>query len=362
MSSDFQTLIGEAQSLAAHRPTSRRRLAAKIASMLPEGRRFSTCGLPGGLAEKGAWKSEPVANPPGFEGGGFIARIEGGIASDMGAHFTHDGRIIPELSTLSNGRIMERCLTHLTMFPVVERRAGPLISLAIDGHKSFSRWMYGVLPRWHFIKTARLDQSGGVYACMQSRYHRESLNLLGLVPARVIDSAAHPFYGADVLCVPSFVRDDEPWITQWLRDSLLAPALKHSSLHTRKRIYISRKNAGTRRVANEAELLVLLKKHEFTEICLEDYSLSGQIALFHAAQAVVAPHGAGLTHLTFSEPGAFALELIAEGLNEPLYERIAQTRGLRYQPVRCAPVNPSDCADSDIQVNLDAVSSALARI
>lgn len=153
-----------------------------------------------------------------------------------------------------------------------------------------------------------------------------------------------------------------PGVTPWLRDSLLAPALKHSSLHTRKRIYISRKQAQTRRVVNEPELVALLKQHEFTEICLEDYALSGQIALFHAAQAVIAPHGAGLTNLTFSEPNQFALEFIAEGAPASDYERIARARGLRYESIRATPHTPANLETSDLIVPLDAVKAALGKL
>jgi capsular polysaccharide biosynthesis protein len=219
--------------------------------------------------------------------------------------------------------------------------------------------MYEVLPRWRIIKTSKLDFSGGVYACLQHRFHRESLALLGLIPSRMIDSASQAFFCADTIYVPSFLTKIEPWITQWLRDTLLAPALKHSSLHTRKRLYISRKQASYRKVANEPALIDLLKKNDFTEICLEDYSLSGQIALFHDAQAIVAPHGAGLTNLTFSECDAFVLELISDGLDSTRYESIARNRSLQYYKLRCALVEPANTLSTDIKVDLNAVEDLL---
>lgn len=363
MSSDFQQLITEAREKNQRRLHPRRILATKLAAYLPAAMRFKVCGLPGGLAPANAWKKKEVALPAEAGGGtAFLASIENGIACDFGAHLTADGLIIPELSPGANGPIMERFLIHQRMLPEVEHRAGSVISLALDGHKNFYHWMYEVLPRWHIIKASGLTHNGSVYAFLQHRFHRESLALLGLVPARIVDSASLPFLRADVVQVPSFVRSDEPWICQWLRDALLAPALKHSSLHTRKRIYISRKQAKSRKIVNEPALVELLKKYDFTEICLEDYALSGQIALFHAAQAIVAPHGAGLTNLTFSESGAFALELIAQGLEGPFYERIAKSRHLRYQQIRCALQNPADLYGSDIHVDLEAVKTALAQL
>lgn len=332
-------------------------VAAKLAPFLPPALRFRLCGLPGGLAEPSTWKKQASAN-----GESSLAVIENGIACNFGAHLTGDGLIIPELSPGTPAVAFNRFLFDLRMRPEIAHRPGSMVSLALDGHKNFYHWMYEVLPRWHAIKGSNLTTSGAIYAYLQHRFHRESLALLGLVPARVIDSATQPFIRADMLYVPPFVRADEPWVTQWLRDSLLAPALKHSSLHTRKRLYVSRKLAQSRRIVNEPELVALLKQHEFTEVCLEDFALSGQIALFHAAQAIVAPHGAGLTNLTFSEPNTFALELIAEGAPASDYERIARARGLRYETVRATPQNPSDLETSDLVVPLDAVKAALAKL
>lgn len=362
MSTDFPSLIAEARSHNNRRLHPRRIFAARLANFLPESWRFRSCGLPGGLAEDGSWEKQLVAWPGGAADSGFLATVKNGIVCDFGAHLTGEGLIIPELSPGANGPIMERFLIHQKMWPNVKHHDGPVTSLVIDGHKNFFHWMYEVLPRWHLIKSTKLGQSGSVYACLQHRFHRESLALLGLVPSRVIDSASEPFLSADELYVPSFVKSDDPWIVQWLRDALLAPAIKHSSLHTRKRLYISRKQANSRKIANESALIELLKKNDFTEICLEDYSLSGQIALFHDAQAIVAPHGAGLTNLTFCESGAFALELIAEGLDAPFYERIARARNLRYHQLRSPLVEPANTFSSDITVDLDAVRSLLAQL
>ncbi len=106
----------------------------------------------------------------------------------------------------------------------------------------------------------------------------------------------------------------------------------------------------------------LLKKLQFTEICLEDYSLAGQIALFNAAQAIVAPHGAGLTNLTFCEANTFVLEFMAEEHNEPFYENISRSRGLRYQSLRCTPTDASNLAISHLTVNLDSLRIALESL
>jgi hypothetical protein len=361
MSDTFQSLLTQAQARLDGRLPLRRKWAAKVAGWLPAASRFRVCGLPGAVADAGVWKSSPVTVPQ-RETPAFLASVENGIACDGGAHLTREGWIIPELSPGAPEEIMAAMLAGQRMNPEIPHRAGPLISLAQSNDRNFLSWMYEVLPRWRIIKSSRLNSSGGLYACLLHRFQRESLNLLGLVPSRVADSMAQPLHSADVLHVPSYVSRDEPWITQWLRDSLLAPALKQSSLHTRKRIYISRRESPSRHITNAKEVAELLKKFEFTEISMKDYSLAGQIALFHAAQAIVAPHGTGLTNLAFSESDTFVLELTTAGSEPSFYEAIARQRGLHYQSLDGTPVDPSNPAVSDLTVDLDALQARLSAL
>jgi hypothetical protein len=72
-------------------------------------------------------------------------------------------------------------------------------------------------------------------------------------------------------------------------------------IHTKtERIYISRKAAGHRRVTNEDAVMKTLKKFGFRIILLEELSFRQQVELFHQADIVVGPHGAGLGTTFFS--------------------------------------------------------------
>ncbi|MBD2294642.1 glycosyltransferase family 61 protein [Anabaena sphaerica FACHB-251] len=70
------------------------------------------------------------------------------------------------------------------------------------------------------------------------------------------------------------------------------------------RIYISRKlsdKSSQRCVLNEDELIEKLQHYGFKKYSLEDMSVDEQIELFYDAICVIAPHGAGLTNIIFSE-------------------------------------------------------------
>jgi capsular polysaccharide biosynthesis protein len=81
-----------------------------------------------------------------------------------------------------------------------------------------------------------------------------------------------------------------------------------------KRLYLSRANASGRKILNEEEIVPLLSRRGFLCVTLEEMSLVDQIALFFEAEAIVAPHGAGLTNLVWCAPKTRVVEIFS-----PLY-------------------------------------------
>jgi hypothetical protein len=77
---------------------------------------------------------------------------------------------------------------------------------------------------------------------------------------------------------------------------------------SRKRIYISRNDARLRRVSNEDRILPLLEAHGFSRVILKGMPAAAQIRLFREAEAVAAPHGAGLAHTAWCAPGTKIIE------------------------------------------------------
>jgi capsular polysaccharide biosynthesis protein len=78
------------------------------------------------------------------------------------------------------------------------------------------------------------------------------------------------------------------------------------------RIYVSRKQAVRRHLANEYEFLPLLKKHNFRKVYLEQFSIREQVALFRKASHIIAAHGAGLTNVLFAPADVRILEIRPE--------------------------------------------------
>jgi hypothetical protein len=95
-------------------------------------------------------------------------------------------------------------------------------------------------------------------------------------------------------------------------------------------IYISRNDAGSRHVANEAEVMALLAPMGFEVVTLSKMSVPDQAKLFASARLVVAPHGAGNTNLLFASRAAGLIEVLPQGSRNPCYWLLTKQNGQRY--------------------------------
>ena len=77
----------------------------------------------------------------------------------------------------------------------------------------------------------------------------------------------------------------------------------------KRKVYISRKNAKTRRMINESSFINLLAKYSIEYYCLELLSLSEKINLLSNTSLLIGVHGAGLTNMLFLPDQASVIEI-----------------------------------------------------
>ena len=98
-----------------------------------------------------------------------------------------------------------------------------------------------------------------------------------------------------------------------------------------KRVYISRADAAARRVSNELQLYRTLAKFNFDLVVLSDHPIQEQIAIVRGAECVVAPHGMGLTLLSFHRGKPALVELHQLGYGTDAYAFMAMAMGFPYR-------------------------------
>jgi len=250
--------------------------------------------------------------------------------------------------------------------PEVTDVAGSVGVLTTRGSENYYHFLTDVLPRIELLRRAGVEPDHFVVN-RSTRFQRDMLDHLGVTAGRCLGNDKYPHVRAEELVVPSLPDADlrtPPWIVPWLRAQFLPDDLRPPH----RRLYVGRGDTKrTRRVENEAELLVALEPLGFEAIDPGALSPAEQVRAFGEAEYIVAPHGAGLTNLAFAPPGAAVVELFARDyVNECFWALATTVEGLRYRYL-VGDGSPSPCrrnrgVASDIQVETRQVLRLLDEL
>jgi hypothetical protein len=105
-----------------------------------------------------------------------------------------------------------------------------------------------------------------------------------------------------------------------------------------EKIYISRRHARKRRIANEDEVSQILSRFGFQTIFAEELSFAQQVKICSRARCLVSNHGAGLTNMLFMPESGSVLELRHHADNTSnCYFTLASALNLKYFFQTCRP-------------------------
>jgi hypothetical protein len=284
-------------------------------------------------------------------------------------------KLLPETHPFVNPRLRDRLIIRAqSLLPSILNLDAPLCSLldVNQWHYSYFHWFIDILPRVLSVCDYQA-KSGKLVFLLVPVHLREwqisSLKLLGFTSSSLINldqnivntsistscllsspgGRAQGLGGAPYDCMSPNVL---------LSLSIkLSSGILHSNfgLENPKKIYISRKDALSRRIVNEDEVVSFLEHYGYVPITLDGLPLLQLISLFRGASHIVAVHGAGLTNLLFSGD-ATVIELHAEGHGvRPDYFQLSLIRGLSYYYA----VFPSFNAENDIIVSTKVLESLL---
>ncbi|MBD1397637.1 glycosyltransferase family 61 protein [Pontibacter sp. JH31] len=199
-------------------------------------------------------------------------------------------------------------------------------------------WFFDCLPRLYLVLENIKEPIKIIMRRDMAAYQLETLAFVAKAypQAEVVYIGKHEKWQVEEFVLPSFVANAQsgylpPDIGAWLRDKLWRGYGVQRGKH-KKRIFISRANARTRRVLNEQALLPLLDRYGFEVVRAEELTYQQQVQLFYDAEAVIAPHGAGLTNLLFSEQ-CQVLELHPANLIKTHYFLLCKGLCFRYSAV-----------------------------
>lgn len=249
--------------------------------------------------------------------------------------------------------------------PPRTRLAGRTLLLAAGHSGNFYHWMLDTLPRLRLVQRSGVDLRQFDHVLLPGASGDFVAQTLARVPEltakrHVLDDGAH--FECDELTWASnlhAVTDSCRWAAAYLRRTLLDRATTPA---TRRKLFLSRSRATRRRLLNEEEIWSsVLAPAGFTRVFLDELPLDRQIEQVRNAAAIVAPHGAALTHLVFAQPGCSIVELLSEGYPTPYFWNLAHTMGHQYRYVVCRATRAGVVDNTlDFEADVSDVRNCLA--
>ncbi len=204
----------------------------------------------------------------------------------------------------------------------------------------------------------------------RAAYFRDSLKPFGLKEVRILKRFER--LRCKALTIPSHIAPTgnvDDIVMRSMRDrfvSMCAEPDPREVTDSPPRIYISRRLAPSRRVANEEDLSLVLKKHNFVTVLAEKLSWREQVQLLSRAEVLVSSHGAGLTNMLAMKPGAHVMEIRAEQDDQTnCYFNLASAMQLHFYYLLAARQKPNAVVHATNLVvdseKLDEALSAMLR-
>ncbi len=267
--------------------------------------------------------------------------------------------------------LQHKIFTTLELPPLQQIDGTVAVFSGLSGNVYF-HWMVDILPRIEIMRKAGLNFDKIdwflINSC-QEKFQRETLRILGIPAEKILASDHYPHLQAKQLIVPSF-PGYLGWLSNWALHFLRREFLPESfleKLNYPERIYISRGKARYRRVLNEEDVMLVLRKFGFVSILLESMSFEEQVTLFARAKIIVAPHGSGLTNMIFCSPGTQIIELFSPHYIRHYFWLISQQlqlehyylMGDKFEGDYLRNLMYQSPLTEDIMVNIDALSKMM---
>lgn len=226
---------------------------------------------------------------------------------------------------------LHRALSGSVMARAPRRLAGRSALIGGIGHRNFYHWMFDSLPRIGLVRDAGLGAvDRWIVPATGLAVARELLARAGIPAERLEPLGRRDHVVCDELLVtsaPGEICEPTPRTVEFLRGVLPSDRRRIDG----KRVYIARR--GRRRIENEAEIADILERFGFESVAMEGLALDGQIAAVAGAEAVLAPHGAALSHLIHASDGATVVECMPPSYCNASFFVLAGACGLRYGAV-----------------------------
>jgi len=263
-------------------------------------------------------------------------------------------------------------LSQLRLPPLQELRGTVAIINTLFAN-NYHHWLLDSVPRFEWLRRAGWDWNKFDHFIFPRKlwpYNLQTLERLGIDPAKVICSNTLMHVKADRLVVPAHTEPANqplefnytPEGLRFVRDLFL----NHNPFLEKKlpaRILVSRERARARSVVQAERINPMLAELGFEKVLLEDHSLHEQAALFHHADCIVMPTGGNLANLVFCRPGTVVIELFSPSYCPPFTYALMGEIGLRYYGLVADKISRRrpDAREGNEDIDIDPVRQPLGK-
>jgi len=243
------------------------------------------------------------------------------------------------------------------LFPTKKESLLQAVWIADRRSNEYFHWLTDALPRLVVAK----DFVGNHPLVLPEHYKKyryitESLKLFD-IPVRFCESSTK--LKIHELILPSHTAMSGNYnkvVINKLRDIFL---LRFKDTAPNRLIYISRKKAQKRKVANEDDVVALLEKFKYEVHYFEDYSFEQQVRICAQTKSLIGLHGAGLTNMLFMQAHGQVLELRNENdCHNNCYFSLASDLSIDYY-YQLSKGNKNDTHTVDVSVDLNELQRNL---
>jgi hypothetical protein len=262
----------------------------------------------------------------------FVVSIKNGRVWHNGLIVSPDDQFLSDISVDFRSKNGRPAISRFWELLPLKEYSGTVAVLTTDAADLYYHWLFQLLPRFELMRLAGLDLSAVDYFAINGLakpFQRESMELLKIEPKKIIETRLVPYFRAEKLIVPSIALSGgcfPAWMCKFLRRTFL---VQDPGRHDR-RIYIGRGQTAYRRVLNEPEVIRCLERRGFEAMNFDGMSMRDQATVVASCQAIVAPHGGGLSNLVFGSPGTKVIEMFSPELVASFYWKISNQMGLDY--------------------------------
>jgi len=200
---------------------------------------------------------------------------------------------------------------------------------------NYGHWLIDGISRFFLIQKhyAIDDIDHFLIPVLKYDFQKDSLLSLGIPEEKLIEMDTLNCMRFERLVCSTAPRGySSCTVPGWLIDGYREAYLKQIKPETTgRKIYISRRDAGSRKFVNEDEIIRMLEARGFEALELSDYSFAEKIKIFAGADAIVSLIGAGMTNVMFCPPHAKVLELHPSSFVNYLYMAICGYLGIDYK-------------------------------